>query len=310
MNKLNLIIVLCFFVTSSAGWAAPDLSVNVDDDVKINIRERSEAGEKEYSVVKTKLTQIPVKPTATPELQVVPKKNKVNIAEEVSYGELLAPDVLYDVPLSKSQINRIAADSPIVTIKHLPVDGLSIDYEEDDAFIHYTGKKPFLAYVVTETSVYHANFTPANIPATFYLLNKTSLTQKSLRRGSSNFSLKGNSMESRIVEMVKHAYANEPLASGEVTIIPMDNVLKTKELEFFSFKTYEYPDDNVYVKVVLVRTKKDYPDSTVAIREKDFLLPELFAHPIGIAVENHIVTKEAYTRIFLVGANYNMRVQL
>lgn len=239
------------------------------------------------------------------------KNSKIDTSN-LAYGDVLDPDKLYDVPLSKTEINRISTDETIKTIKYdQDIPDLAIDYEGSDAFIIYKGKKPFLAYVVTENNVYHTRFTPTGIPATYYILSEKALSQKnSTQFASSKPALKGNSMEARLTEMVKHAYSNEPQGAGDIQVDPLDDIIKTKELEFFSYKTYKFKEDNIFVKVLLVRTKKGYFKDTVAIREKDFILPEILQYPVAIAIENHLVNKDEFTRIFLVGADYQMRASL
>lgn len=288
--------ILCFFTITAT--YAKDSTVAVDGN--------NGAGLPLGKSILTKENPDPVEQLQDPKN--ISKRKGNGSAAELTYGDLLQPDIMYDVPLSTTEPNRISAEEDIIKVKYdRSIKNLAIEKEGADAFIIYKGKKDFLAYVITESAVYHVRFVPSKIPSTYYVLGEKSVSEKtSAGPASSRPVLKGNSLEARLTEMVKYAYRNEPLGEGDVTVKPLDHIIKTKELEFYSYKTYQFKEDNIFVKVLLVRTRKDYVDDTVAVREKDFLIPELLKYPVAIAVENHSIAKNEFTRVFLVGADYQM----
>lgn len=219
----------------------------------------------------------------------------------------LLPDVANDVKISRTELNRISSDEPILSIKYdKKVTNLIISYKGTNAYILYPEKTEVLAYIETKNNVYPLRLIPTDIKAVHYVLSDGGDTYSG--KGSeflneSKYPSKdvySTNKEKRLVEMLKVAYSNKPTDESSKEQPTLQKITVMNDMEIFKYKTYTFLDDGINVNVYLTRLAAKCQKDEVAVSEKDFLIPEIGYSSIGISIEHNFLNKERYTRVFVI----------
>jgi hypothetical protein len=201
-----------------------------------------------------------------------------------------------EVPVSNTAINHIISDQPIKNIK-LP-ESATLEVSEGDsnnAFLEIKGTKPELIYVTTETTVYAISLVPTEIGA-----QKLHLVFD--KKEKVIVPLIGNERENVAVKLIKEAYKEgELLDKARVSTKLSKKVKFINYIELMEYRRYEWEEDELFLTVYILRLEKDAKFEKLDITERMFLIPELCESPLGISISRDYLTKNDYTRVFIVG---------
>ena len=64
---------------------------------------------------------------------------------------------------------------------------------------------------------------------------------------------------------------------------------------------YNFDDDNLELKVYIVKLADSFKYPEFKVEERNFLLPSLAKEPIAIALSRQHLTKKDYVRLFILG---------
>jgi hypothetical protein len=200
-----------------------------------------------------------------------------------------------EIQLSNKEINRIVSDDEINTIK-LPEDAkISAELTGKNAFIRCNGDKVELIYIVVQDQVYAVRVKPADVGAQEIRLEggkKKEVLQ-----------LLGNEREKLAVKIIQAAFGEEPLMEkATVTDLKYKKIDLIRDIDIREYRRYDFNEDQLRLMVYLVKLSDRFKYDEFKIEEKNFIMPQLFLKPLGIAIDRDRLSKKEYTRLFIVGS--------
>jgi hypothetical protein len=206
----------------------------------------------------------------------------------------LSHEGINDVQLSNHEINRVVSADEISNIK-LPEDArISAEITGKNAFIRCEGKKSELVYIVAQSMVYAVRIQPAAIGAQELRLQG--------QKKAEIVPLVGNEREKLAVKIIQAAFTEDPLMEkATVTNLQYQKIDLIKDIEIRQYRRYDFDDDQIRLMVYLVKLSAAFKYPEFKIEEKNFLIPQLFLKPLGIAIDRDKLSKNEYTRLFIVG---------
>lgn len=206
---------------------------------------------------------------------------------------------LVEVPVSNTQINRIVSDQEIHSVQKPDTKKIVVtqaDGNARNAFLNVKGTKSETIYIVTESAVYTVKLKPTNIrPQTLHLVYE--------KKEKVVLPLIGNEREKVAVKLIKAAFKEGPLLEQARTTSLHEKKKLLKDIDIRAYRRYAWDEDGLNVTLYVIRLNKRANLDKLDISEKMFLIPELCAEPLGIALSRDHLTKKDYTRLFIVGRN-------
>ena len=214
----------------------------------------------------------------------------------------LAPSTMYiyhtginSVNISKKEINRVVSEEPIKDIKFPEGTKISVQIEGNNAYIQYKEKHSTLIYIVTPERVYPIRLNPSKIGAQTLRLAAPEKRKKVITP------LVGNIREKAVVKMIKAAFTESPLLEKAKQERLSTQIKFVKYIEVREHLKYSFPEDNIYLKVYILKLNRLFKENKFEVKEINFLTPKLCKNPLGISLDRDYLTKTDYTRLFIVG---------
>ena len=215
-------------------------------------------------------------------------------------ARLLLPDIVNDIKISITELNRISSDDSITSIKYdRKISNLVVNFKGTNAYILYPEKTEVLAYIETRNNVYPIRLIPSDIKAAHYYLSDETPAVNTTDNKNVYKDIHSTNKEKRLIEMLQVAYRNQP-TDEKTSSTPLEKIHIMNDMEILKYKTYVYQDDGIDLNVYLVRLTASCRQDEVQVSEKDFLIPEIGYSSIGISIEHNSINKERYTRVFVI----------
>jgi hypothetical protein len=225
-----------------------------------------------------------------------PKYKEVASDKKHSGTTMVNHEGVTDVPVSAREINRIVSDNVIYNIK-VP-EGSPIVAEIDanegkNAFLQFKGHKDEIIYVTTKGAVYTLRLKPSDIGA--QKIHLAASSQKGVTQ------LYGNKREKLAVDIIKAAFVESGvIKNARKTKLSRERRI-IKDIIIKEHLKYNFDDDNLELKIYIVKLANSFKYPEFKVEERNFLLPSLTKAPIAIALSRQHLTKKDYVRLFILG---------
>ncbi|MFQ5598682.1 MAG: type-F conjugative transfer system secretin TraK [Nitrospiria bacterium] len=223
---------------------------------------------------------------------------------EIPAGEArLLPEVTTKVELSNTDVNRIICAGAITDIVYSKEKGLTVHYTKKDAFFKFEVIKennrilyasvPTEIYITCGGNVYHMIALPMRIPSKTVRLSSGTL--KTIQANRSY--LRGLPFEEKVLKLIKAVYTDAVPDSFTVRnsrkAIPL-----FRDLSLMQIRTITVDGEGLLIKEFLITPKMT--DTTLQLKEKDFLRSELAVRPVGITIDRPSLKPGESARMLIV----------
>ncbi len=215
----------------------------------------------------------------------------------------LLPEVATKVALSNSDVNRVICAATITDIVYSKEKGLTVHYTKKDAYLKFEVVKennkilyastPTEIYITCGTQVYHLIALPKRIPSlTIHLASGSSETIKANRS-----LFRGLPFEEKILKLIKAVYTDA---------IPNSFTIQTsgKPIHLFQnvsltqIRTITVDGEGLVIKEYRIVPKNT--ETSLKLKEKDFLRSELALRPVGITIDRLSLKPGETARMLIV----------
>ncbi len=218
------------------------------------------------------------------------------------------PEIVTKCDLSNKNPNWIKApQGKQIKDVVIPKDaGVSVEIRGSDAFLTFLRKvdqdtgettfmtEPIKCFVVVDNLVYPIIGIPRATDG------QTILLQWGSEKIEENLKFfEGLPIEKSIVKMTQAAMEESLPSTFSQTKIGK-SIETHQDLILYHRKTIEAEGTGLILKEFVIAMKNTSPLEKVELQEKFFLIPEVTDKPIGITIEDFVVTKKQKTRLFIV----------
>ena len=215
-------------------------------------------------------------------------------------ADVILPEVTTEIEVSSHDINRIVCPGQMNDLIFSKEKGLVGHFSGNSAFIKFKvednngtmtyATQPTELYVVCDGSVYSLIVTPRDIPAVTRRL--ASARGKSFKRNIAHF--RNMPLEKQALQVIREAYTDSYPTSYRVARARKEIKL-SPDFTTTLVQTVAVDGVGLRMKEFQVRAR-----SRVAVKETDFLSPDVSDSILAVAVEDHTLNPGDSTRVFVV----------
>jgi conjugal transfer pilus assembly protein TraK len=217
----------------------------------------------------------------------------------------ITPEGSSQVVLSSSDINRLICPVEIKDVIYSKEKGLTVRLAGNNAFVKFLVMKkdgkdlyattPSELYMVCGENVYTMIAVPRRIPAQTVQLSGGKAD--SIRKNLTLFS--EVPFEKRIIAIIKSIYTDR--VPDSFTVRKMDKVYSVFQGLSLVLNTIVTIDgEGLTVKEYRARIAEGSKETTLTLREKDFLTADLAQKPVAVSIDTLNLKKGEISRIFIV----------
>jgi len=223
---------------------------------------------------------------------------------------VVLPEVAVPVDLSSSDVNRVACpqDQQIQDVVYSQEKGVKVKYSGPNAFIKFLftvrngvnnyATNPVEFYIVCGENVYNLIATPKRIPSQTIRLSSGKL--KSIKQNASLMS--GMPIEKKTALLIKLAVTDTLPESFEIAALNKPFKI-FKGLKIILKRTVLVEGEGLRLKEYYVTNEKiagPGENNVIKLSEKDFMVTDLTANTMAIAMDKLNIRKDETLRLFIV----------